>query len=229
MKLAFGFCVGPSGKYEKIAQPALRRVIPDAHIIERRNQTSIFEAYNSIIDEYLESRVHFDGLVLMHEDVELREDPTSLLADLMARDDVSIVGVIGGRGVNSVRWARADEKFGHAEDTFYGKNHYSAGTHEVDTVDGLFLAMSNSAVRQLRFDTESFHGFHAYDADICMQARARGSKVLVADLDLIHHTKGGFGDVGSHRLVDDVFRKKWGIPLDSTPYRWKQKVKKLVY
>jgi hypothetical protein len=41
----------------------------------------------------------------------------------------------------------------------------------------------------------------------------------VIPLDLVHHTKGGFGDVAGHRRTDDTFRDKWGVPRDSSGYR----------
>lgn len=224
MKLAFGFCIGPSGKYEKYAQPALDRFHPDATVYERRDQSSIFEAYNSILDEHLASGVD-SPLILMHEDVEIRGELTPALRRAFDDPDVAILGTIGGRGLRSVRWFRADERFGRAPDIVNGENLFSSGEHDVDTVDGLFMALSPWASTNLRFDETNFEGFHGYDADICMQARAAGKKVRVDNLDLFHHSKGGFGDARSHRRTDDVFRKKWGIPTDPLLYRWRKKIR----
>lgn len=221
---AYGFCIGPSGKYEKFAAPALAQVSPQSPVLERRDQTSIFTAYNSILDEVTTAIPEVEGLVLMHEDVELRSPIEDVLRSEFADTEVAVVGAIGGRGVRSVRWARATATFGRAPDSFYGANDHGGGSHDVDIVDGLILALSPWAIANLRFDSTYFDGFHAYDADICMQARAAGKKVRVAPLDVFHHTGGGFGDPASHRAVDDAFRAKWNIPRDSTLFRLRRKI-----
>jgi hypothetical protein len=224
VRFAFGFCIGPSGKYERYARPALDQFHPGAQIYERRNQSSIFEAYNSIMDEH---RAEGAGspLILMHEDVEIRDVLTPAITRAFSDPEVAILGTIGGRGLRSVRWFRSEERFGRAPDIVNGENLFSTGVHNVDTVDGLFMALSPWASENLRFDDRNFDGFHGYDADICMQARAAGKTVRVENLDLFHHSKGGFGDARSHRKTDDVFRKKWGIPHDPLLYRWRKKLR----
>jgi hypothetical protein len=208
--------------------PALDRLYPGAVIYERRNQTSIFEAYNSIMREHRQSQP-LTPLVLMHEDVELRSDVVPLLEREFTESDVAIVGTIGGRGVRSVRWYRSVQRFGRAPDTVNGDNYHSSGAHDVDIADGLFLALSPWAVENLEFDEETYNGFHGYDADICMQARAAGMRVRVDNIDLFHHTKGGFGDARAHRETDDAFRAKWTIPRDSLAHRWRKKLRNRAY
>jgi GT2 family glycosyltransferase len=83
--------------------------------------------------------------------------------------------------------------------------------HDVDAVDGLLLVLSPWAVRNLRFDEDRFTGFHGYDADICFQARAAGKRVVVDEIAVVHHTKGGYGDLDAYRRCDQAFRAKWGL------------------
>lgn len=225
---AYGICIGTESKYAQFASVGLSEHAAGSVLLERRDQNSIFKAYNSMIDE-TRTMQDVEGLVLLHEDVELREGVEGTLRREFADPDVAIVGVIGGRGIRSVRWVRSAETFGHAPDSFYGENDHGRGNFDVDTVDGLFLALSPWALENLRFDTDTFTGFHAYDADICRQARAAQKKVRVVDIDLFHHTKGGFGDPAKHRKVDEIFRRKWGIPRDSVAHRFKQRLKKLPY
>jgi hypothetical protein len=215
----YGFCIGTESKYTSFASPGLEAYADASPVLERRQQSSIFAAYNSVLDEALAMGSDVEGLILMHEDVELKQSVHSKLRHEFKDEDVAIVGAIGGSGVRSVRWSRAERTFGRAPDTFHGENDYGRGDHDVDIVDGLLLAMSPWAMRNLRFDESHYSGFHAYDADISMQARAAGKRVRVIDVDLMHHTKGGFGDVKVHRTVDDTFRRKWGIPLDSIAHR----------
>ena len=225
---AYGVCVGRAAKYRAYAKPSLKKFAAGSPVLVRRHQSSIFEAYNSILDEARELP-DLEGVVLLHEDVELRGRVDEVLRRELADETVAVVGAIGGRGVNGVRWVRSDETFGYAPDSYWGENDHGRGDHDVDIVDGLFLALSPWAAANLRFDEATFSGFHGYDADICMQARAAGRRVRVAELPLFHHTKGGFGDVAEHRRVDDRFRKKWDIPREPLRHRLRQRVKKLPY
>lgn len=228
---AYGLCIGTEAKYLAFAKPGIDQAVRSgAMVIERRGQRSIFEAYESILAELRAARRDdLEGLILLHEDVELRKPIEETLRAEFASPDVAIVGAIGGRGVRSVRWDRAEITRGHAPDAFYGENDYGRGAFDVDIVDGLLLALSPWAVLNLKFDTDTYQGFHGYDADICMQARARNRRVRTAALDLFHHTKGGFGDAAAHRRTDDAFRKKWGIPLDPIWHRLQKQVRNRAY
>lgn len=93
-------------------------------------------------------------------------------------------------------------------------NNGFGGVHDVDIVDGCLLVLSRWSVKNLSFDEATFSGFHAFDADICMQARSSGRRVVVADIKAFRHTKGGFGNVRNHQASDEAFRRKWNIPQD---------------
>ena len=74
-------------------------------------------------------------------------------------------------------------------------------------------------MRNLRFDEQTCTGFHGYDADICFQARAAGKRVVVDEIAVVHHTKGGYGDMAAYAACNAAFRAKWGlteaIPISS--------------
>jgi hypothetical protein len=71
------------------------------------------------------------------------------------------------------------------------------------------MVLSPWAVRNLRFDAERFHGFHGYDVDFCLQARAAGRRVVTADFLVFHHTRGGIGDGVDFWAADAILRRKW--------------------
>jgi methionine biosynthesis protein MetW len=93
-----------------------------------------------------------------------------------------------------------------------GQIDFGGHPDDVDAVDGLLLVLSPWAVRNLRFDADAFDAFHGYDVDFCFQARAAGRRVVVDDIGVFHHTKGGYGDEDAFRRADAAFRAKW---LDS--------------
>lgn len=209
--IAYGICIGSEEKYQRCARPGLLAcAAPDAPIAESRDNPSIFPAYNEILDAFSPAD-DLEALVLLHEDVELR-DPRfeEKLRAALADDTVGVVGVIGARDVRSLAWWEG-RAVGRCAET-RGLIDFG-GDGDVDCVDGLLLALSPWAVRHLRFDEATFHGFHAYDADICFQARAAGRRVRVAGLDLFHHTKGGYGDTTAYLRADAAFRSKWAGAL----------------
>jgi hypothetical protein len=210
----YGVCIGSESKYRRCAVPGLELVGALERTIESRDNSSIFPAYNGVLDAVRDLE-DLEALVLLHEDLELRDaNFEEKVRTALSDADVAIVGAVGGRGPRGVRWSKARERFGLMPDAFWGVNDYGGGTHDVDIVDGCLLILSPWAVRNLRFDDARYHGFHAYDADICMQARSKGRRVRVTEFDAYHHTKGGFGDVANHAESDATFRAKWDIPPD---------------
>jgi len=190
------------------AGPSLERIRrPGDEVLVLRDQSSIFEAYNRVFDE---ARRHPDleAVVLLHEDVELHDLGNALA--LLSEPAVGVVGAVGGIGHPTMGWWTG-RAVGYAPDSAAPLNSaLGGGTHEVDTVDGLLLAFSPWAARSLRFDTEIYHGFHGYDADICSQLRSRGRKVMVGELDLFHHRTGGSGTDPSYRRAALTWILRWG-------------------
>jgi glycosyltransferase involved in cell wall biosynthesis/2-polyprenyl-3-methyl-5-hydroxy-6-metoxy-1,4-benzoquinol methylase len=207
--IAAAVCIGSREKYECIARPGLARYMePDSPLAEIETD-SIFSGYNEALDAFAELE-ELEALVLMHEDVMLH-DP-GFCAKIRARlqdPEIAIVGAIGARKIESLCWWEG-EKHGRAQETRGVVDHWD-GPVDVDGVDGLLLILSPWAVRNLRFDTSLFHGFHGYDLDICFQARAAGKRVVVEDFSLFHHTKGGFGDTADFARANGIFRRKWEL------------------
>lgn len=209
--IIYGVCAGSIGKYEEIARPSIDRVsTPDDEVHVLMDQTSIFEAYNEILERARE-RPTLEAVVLLHDDVEIDDDLIrSKLQAVFADGDVSIAGVIGAKGVRSLAWWDY-VKHGKVTEDRLGVIDCGAGTHEVDMVDGLFLALSPWAVHNLSFDAHAYRGFHGYDGDLCFTARSLGRKVVVTDVDVIHHTQGGYGNRDVFKEADRTFRRKWGL------------------
>lgn len=205
MTVAVGVCVGDQDRYDSIAAPTLA----GRTVILESDPQSIAAAYNRVLGRAL-SIPDLKGLVLIHEDVALLDgDLDRKLADLFADGTVAIVGVVGARPVASITWW-GYRAFGRAQEATRVIDH-GGGTHDVDAVDGLLLALSPWAVRNLRFD-EACEGWHGYDADICFQARHRNRRVLVTDLDVVHHTRRKMSGTRAHQRADRWFRKKWAPP-----------------
>ena len=206
--IAFATCIGSEEKLRRYASPGLRRACePDSIVAEATADGSIFTAYNEVLDAFA-AREDLEALVLLHEDTEIVDSAfCAKVRRALADPEVAIVGVVGAREVSGLAWWEG-QGFGRVVES-RGVVDFGGGAHDVDTVDGLLMVLSPWAVRNLRFDDERFSGFHGYDADLCFQARAAGKRVVVDEIAVVHHTKGGYGDLEAYRACDRAFKEKW--------------------
>lgn len=205
---AFASVIGSQEKFRRCAAPGIGRASePDAVVAEYTDARSMCTAYNEVLDAFSE-RDDLEALVLLHDDTEIL-DPEfcAKVRRRLGEDDVAVVGVVGARDIRSLEWWNGDGR-GRVNET-RGLIDFGGHRDDVDAVDGLLLVLSPWAVRNLRFDGDRFDAFHGYDVDFCFQARAAGRRVVVDDLGIFHHTKGGFGDEDAFRRADDAFRTKW--------------------
>ena len=129
-------------------------------------------AYNQMIEQAVAAEA--EGLVLIHDDVRLNDtDVCEKLRSLFDDPTVAIVALLGPRHATSAAWWWSKPSIGFLVDhctedgskrTLQGTP--GAGVHEVDTVDGVFLALSPWALRNLSFDQGAYPPFHGYDAEI---------------------------------------------------------------
>lgn len=211
---AYGIAVGPGDKFERISQPSLQRFASGPLLI-RRGQASIFPAYNSILDE-ASGYEGLEGLILLHDDVELLAELEPELRECFLDPAIAIVGAVGGI-TRRFEWWKGDRR-GFVRDA-RGVEDYGGGRHPVDAVDGLLLALSPWAVRTLRFDADAYSGFHGYDRDLCSQATAHGRTVLVADLPVLHHSAVGDTSSLTFATARRTWQLKWGTSLQRIEVR----------
>jgi hypothetical protein len=63
----------------------------------------------------------------------------------------------------------------------------------IQALDGVFIAMRRQVWESLRFDAESFDGFHLYDIDFSYRAHLAGFRLAIPlDLLLIHFSTGRY-------------------------------------
>jgi hypothetical protein len=215
--IAFGCSVASEDRWRRWAQPGIERVAePDSLVIVERGKGSLQVRCNRAL-RHAAAHDDLEALVLLHEDTEIR-DPEFMtkVREALADPSVAIVGPIGGRGARSIAWWLGSEPVGRVDIPNIGPQSLvtlgdGPASGEVDVVDGLMMVLSPWAVRELRFD-EELSNFHGYDVDICFQAIASGRRVLVAKLDVIHHSFGGIGDREPWIRANVAFRRKWHVP-----------------
>lgn len=199
--IAFGCSIIAPDVFERCAAVGLTRAREDdSEVFACQAAGAIFRSYNLILDRFA-GRDDLEALVLVHEDAEILDRELGRhLREALRDPDVAIVGCVGAIGVQSIAWwegATTRGTFVHRYPELGGGEFLAfdppddacaqdGGCSEVDSVDGFFMALSPWAVRNLRFD-ESLGPHWGYDLDLCLQARAGGRKVVVADLRVAHH------------------------------------------
>jgi GT2 family glycosyltransferase len=228
--IGFGVSITKPDVYERCAGAGIELAKePDSAVLAYNATGSIFRSYNLLLDKAAELD-DLEAFVLVHQDAEI-VDPhfCGKLREALRDPEVGVVGCVGAIGVRSiawwegsVTWASFSHRYtelggGEVESFSWNKDALPpyARIGEVDTLDGFVLALSPWAVRNLRFD-EAFTGFHGYDVDYCLSARAAGRTVLAADLGVVHHTKGGYGDGEAWDACDLQLQRKWSLPSAAT-------------
>lgn len=205
-----GTCVGGDGsKYRQVALPHIQGALEPADmVLARSGEVGIAQVYNYFIRK-ARDRPDCEALVLVHDDVEILD--RNFRAKIIAAADeanVGVIGVVGGSELTSVEWYNARRKVGRVHETRFSID-FGASRGDVDVVDGLLMAITPRAFRVLDFDEVACHAYHGYDLDYCLSARSAGFRVTVAPLDIMHRTKGGYGDAEAFSLTAAALNLKW--------------------
>jgi Glycosyltransferase like family len=199
--IVFGTAVTDPDTYDRCAAPGIQRAAEsDSVILAHQTAGSLFRNYNLLLDMAAEHE-DLEALVLVHQDAELDDlDFATKVREALRDPEVAIIGCVGAVGVRSIAWWQGAVTWAsvtHRYQEYGGGDTEAAGwdpgklpsyAHpgEVDSIDGVVMVLSPWALRELRFD-ESLGNLHGYDFDFCMQARARGKKVVTANFHVIHH------------------------------------------
>jgi hypothetical protein len=223
--IVFGCPITRPPLYERFAEPGIRLAAePDSEILAYAAAGSVFRSYNLLLDRAARME-GLEALVLLHQDVEIVDPGFCEKARGALREpEVALVGCAGAIGVRSMAWWEGSVTWGS-----YALRYKELGggeipgpawkpdetpayatTGEVDAVDGIVMALSPWAVRELRFDESLGQALHGYDYDLCLQARKAGRKVVTADLRVIHHhSLTPIGNVASWIEAHIKLAEKW--------------------
>lgn len=192
-------CSIDPAKFARVtANYALRLHAIDHEIIAIHDARSLAEAYNRGV-----ARSRGDVIVFSHDDVEhLKPDfAAELLASL---ERVDIVGAAGTTRCIDAYWAAAGHPHVHGACAFPdagGKVRFAIYGVEaplvtgIQALDGMFFAARREAFERVRFDEETFDGFHGYDVDFSYAAHKAGLRVGVNNRFLVlHHSAGRFAE-----------------------------------
>jgi hypothetical protein len=197
------------------------------------NKHTIFEAYNLGIE-----RSKGDVLCFAHEDLFFHTNNWGPLVNehFNKNPKLGLIGVCGGKALPNVPapwWNKSpfNQKCLNLYQQWNNTRIDQEGsaligdkkTHEyinqdqelisnVTAVDGLWFCIKTSCIKDhnIKFDTETFKGFHCYDLDICMQIGQYYDVAVIYDVLLEHFSEGSINKswVKSSLLFTDKWQKR---------------------
>jgi Glycosyltransferase like family len=195
--IAFGSSIQGAEAYRRYADPGVRLASePDSALFAYAAVEPVGRTYNLILDAAAE-RDDLEALVLVHPHTEIVDRDLAAKVRVALRDpDVAVIGCAGATGVRSIAWWEGQVtaapsvqrygEFGGGELPAFSWTEQGRPPAEVDTIDGQLMVLSPWAVRNLRFD-ESLLFNYGFELDFCLQARAAGRRIFVADLRAVFH------------------------------------------
>ena len=160
---------------------------------------NIFSAYN-------EGACRSDGDIIcfVHDDVKFHtQNWGELIIAHFSDKTVGIVGIAGTHflPVTPCAWWEPDIFSQNLIQTYDGsgkKVHEKCNRFFADdavALDGVFLCIPHRLFEVIKWDAETFQGFHGYDVDICLQILSAGYRVIVAqDILLEHNSRGSYSE-----------------------------------
>jgi GT2 family glycosyltransferase len=171
--------------------------------IDNRNNTyNLCSAYNEGV-----KRSTGETIAFVHEDVFFMEGGWGeKLGNKFSDPTIGLVGVAGTQYLfsDSPGWVAAGRPFikGQVVHETNNGNTYNLTVFswenddaEVVAVDGLFFAIRRNLFETIKFDDQTFDGFHLYDLDICMQIRQTHRLIVTKEILLKHQSGGSFNNL----------------------------------
>ena len=171
-------------------------------------------------------------LVFMHEDAGLSKSGWgNILVRKFDDSRTGVVGVVGAHNLlrDNLRWDMSgcvEGRIAKGEPENLQSFLYDTQgidvlreqeweLRKVDTavmvIDGLFFAIPKYLFNNVKFDEQTFDGFHFYDLDICMQVRKARKQVIVTTDLLVAHFSADHDWDSDWEMYGDRFLEKWNL------------------
>lgn len=169
-----------------------------------KNTYNIFQAYNEGVRS-----AKGDILCFMHDDILFLTTNWGAKVQRHLKENVGLIGVIGNlmlpncpsswwtscfRTGQIVQRSHTDDRH---ENILFEKYRID-GLDYCDSVivDGLWFCMPKTIFSKIRFDEDTFNGFHCYDSDICMQVLSHGWEIhTIFDISIEHYSIGPLNNI----------------------------------
>jgi hypothetical protein len=189
----------------------------------RGSAKGICQVYNEAV-----TKAQYDILCFIHEDIIIKtNDWGKKLIELFKDPQLGLVGVAGSsyRPLTPAKWGgfggkTTYENFiqsfknGDKPNHHYYSNPKNETLSDVTCVDGVWLTTTKKIASEIKFDQDTFKGFHLYDMDFCMSIIQKYRVAVTYEILINHLSDGSYGN----SWMDDnlKFFTKWNahLPID---------------
>lgn len=191
-------CSRDDAKYLAVSA-CYQRVLPATpfEIIRISDASGLAEGFNRGIE-----RAHGDTLLFCHDDIEVIE-PAFYQRLVGHLEHADLIGVAGTTRLVSGRWDEAGPPYSYGQVVHPNSKSgwlelaiWSAPSRRIggmQALDGLLLCGRRDLFNALKFDQQTFRGFHLYDIDLTYRAFLAGYRLAVCcDLGIVHHSPGHY-------------------------------------
>lgn len=238
--IAFGSSISGAEAYRRYAEPGIRRAAePNSQILAYAAVEPVARTYNLILDAAMRLD-ELEALVLVHPHTEIvQTDFCARVRHALSDPEVGAVGCAGARSVTGLAWwegevvcgnvrQRYEEHGGGEVPTVRWTDHLPPPA-DVEVLDGQLLILSPWAVRHIRFDETLLLG-HGFDLDFSLQLREAGRRLVVEDLEIVHHRPIELvGDLAVWVEAHIRLAEKWDAALHDLPVdeeTWKRRARR---
>jgi GT2 family glycosyltransferase len=215
-------CSVDAGKFAAVSASYARAMGSHAYeLIGIHDARSLCEGYNRGLQ-----RAGGEYILFSHDDVEL---PGSMLGERIEHHFAAfdVFGIAGTTVLSGMNWAHSGWTSARGVVTrcrddaldvqLFGVTDAQMGN--LQALDGVWIAARADVAHRIRFDADTFDGWHGYDADFSFRCHLAGCRVgVVADIPLIHY---GRGQVDAAWLRSARrFREKHGTRLAKAHGPW---------
>lgn len=186
----------------------------------RNEQWGLCRVYN-----HCAAKAKFPYLCFIHEDVHINTDNwgKKIIETIEKIPDCGVVGFAGGThaGKNISSWS-AGQRRANVCDGFNGKNHsylrlnykthhyanpYAEEFSKVLFIDGLFQLVKKTIWEEIKYDEDTFSGFHFYDLDFSFAVSEKYNNYVLLCFDVFHDSPGNINSEYVKNIF--AFQSKW--------------------
>lgn len=239
-------CSNNQDLFQKVARNISKTIGIVYEIIRidnKDNKYSICQAYNIGIE-----KSSYNFLCFCHEDILIKtEGWGSKVISHLTDKEIGMIGLVGNNIQSSLpgpMWTQVsmnkvymnyyqryyfDGNVGSDDSSIhnYTVEHrcYNPGnelSHRVEVIDGFWFCVAKESLRDIKFDTLNFSGFHYYDIDISLQIGIFKKNYVVFDIDVEHFSNGSLSFSWIQDSIKLVEKWKYSLPVFSNHYNYEE-------
>lgn len=186
-------------------------------VIGIHDARSLCEGYNRGVE-----KSRGDILIFCHDDIQIISPSFSGLVRKHLQT-FDVIGCAGTTRLKDSKWMSSGDPHIHGVIAYPVANAWPSDLFHVSmwggaeltqvggiqALDGVFFAANRRVVESVRFDEETFDGFHGYDTDFTYAAFLHGFKLAVCKDILIAHKKSTGDFEGIYKTYASRFQEKY--------------------